>query len=250
MNCARRNKKENKKMKTTKLYSIGLVAIMTFTYAQQTTAQPNFFAGPGYISSINTAMSNSLMRNAGKRGSAGDSRSTSSSQSSTYGEVPAYRRYPAVQFKSTGTWLTVKEAAELLDPVPEDRPETEKMLSSMLDEYEAAARAKGYPNDWALALVSYISLNNRVYHGNTEKLIIPFEQNIGLRDLIAEPATENGIFNNVTDRQKQKLYEFLVMFGAVTYHFYEKAVREKNEEGIKTWKRFAAQNLKAIGIKP
>ena len=119
-----------------------------------------------------------------------------------------------------------------------------------MDKYEAAAREKGYPNDWALALVSYICLNSRVYHGNTEKPIIPFEQNVGLRDVFAEQATENGIFNNVTDRQKQELYETLVMFGGITYDMYEKAVREKNAEGIKTWKRFAAENLKAVGIKP
>lgn len=240
-------------MKITKLYSIGLVAIMALTFCLQTFAQlPStyIYNSPGYINTINTAMSNSVMRNTVRKGSSGDSKSKSSGQSSSYEEVPAYRRYPAVQFKSTGTRLTVKEAAELLDPVPADRPETEKILSGMLDEYEAAARAKGYPNDWALALVSFIALNSRVYHGNTEKPIIPFEQNIGLRDIVAEQATENGIFNNVTDRQKQELYEILVMFGAVTYHFYEKAVREKNAEEIKNCKLFAAQNLKAIGIKP
>lgn len=240
-------------MKIMKLYSIGLVAIMTFTFAQQAFAQlPStyIYNSPGYINSINTAMSNSLMQNARNGKGSGNSKSTSSGQSSTYEEVPAYRRYPAVQFKSTGTRLTVKEAAELLDPVPADRPETEKILSGMLDEYEAAARAKGYPNDWALALVSFIALNSRVYHGNTEKPIIPFEQNIGLRDVVAEQATENGIFNNVTDRQKQELYEILVMFGAITNHFYEKALRENNSEELKACKLFAAQNLKAIGVKP
>lgn len=238
-------------MKFTKLYSIGLVAIMTFTFSQQTTAQlVNFYTSPGYINTIKTAQSNSLLGNYTKKGSSGNSRSTSSDRSSISEIVPDYRRYPAVQFKSTGTRLTVKEAAELLDPVPADRPETEKILSGILDRYEAAARAKGYPNDWALALVSYICLNSRVYHGNTEKPIIPFEQNVGLRDIIAEHATDNGIFKNVTDRKKQELYEILVIFGGVAYESYEKALLEKNPEKIETWKRFAAQNLKDIGIKP
>ena len=234
-----------------KFYSIGFLAAMMFTFSQQSRAQPRtyIYNSPGYINSINTAMSNAVMRNAANGKGSGESRSTSSGESFKY-EEPAYRRYPAVQFKSTGTPLTVKEAAELLDPVPADRPETEKMLSGILDKYEAAAREKGYPNDWALAMVSYISLNGRVYHGNTEKPIIPFEQNGGLRDVLAEQATENGIFNNVTDRQKQELYEILVMFGVLTYEMYEKAVREKNTEGIKTWKLMAASNLKAVGVKP
>ena len=240
------------KMKTIKLYSVGLVAMMVFTCSQQAFAQlPNayIYNTAGWNSFLHTTMSNSVMQNARNGKGSGGSRSTSSSEPFKY-EVPAYRRYPAVQFKSTGTKLTVKEAAELLDPVPADRPETEKILSGILDKYEAAAREKGYPNDWALALVSFISLNSRVYHGNTEKPIIPFEQNVGLRDVVAEQATDNGIFNNVTDRQKQELYEILVIFGGVAYEYYEKALRENNAEGIKTWKRFAAENLKAIGIKP
>ncbi|MEK9139740.1 MAG: DUF6683 family protein [Nitrospirota bacterium] len=237
-------------MRRTEFYSIGFVAIMIFTFSQQSFAQlADFYRSPGYTNTINTALSNSVMGNYTKKGSPGDSKSKSSTEVST-DEVPAYRRYPAVQFKSTGTWLSVKEAAELLDPVPADRPETEKMLSGILDKYEAAASAKGYPNDWALALVSYICLNSRVYHGNTEKPIIPFEQNIGLRDTVAEYATDNGIFNNMTDRQKQRLYEILVMFSGVAYHFYEEALQEKNPENIKAWKLFAAQNLKDIGIKP
>jgi hypothetical protein len=239
-------------MKTTKFFSIGLIAILVFIFSQQSFAQlPQVYIynSPGYINTINTALTNSVMSNYLKKGGSGVSRSKSSSQSASYEVVPDYRRYPAVQFKSTGTRLTVKELAEILDPVPADRPETEKMLSGILDKYEAAARAKGYPNDWALAFVSFVGLNSYIYQGKTEQLIIPFEQNVGVRDVIAEYATDNGIFNNVTDRQKQELYEILVMLGGINYHFYQKAVREKNSEGIKNCKLFAAQNLKTVGIK-
>lgn len=240
-------------MKTTKFYSIGLLAVMIFTFSQQSSAQ-DFYSSPGYTTMIDNMISNyiwnSSMENYIKnKGKSDVSKSKSSGQPTTV-EVPAYRRYPAVQFKSTGTRLTVKEAAELLDPVPADRPETEKILSDILDKYEAAARAKGYPNDWALAYVSYVGLNRHVYHGNTEKPIIPFEQNVGLRDVVAELATANGIFDNTTDRQKQELYEILVIFSGVAYHFYENALQEKNAEKIKSWRLFAAQNLRDIGIKP
>lgn len=245
-------------MKTTKFYLAGLVAITIFTFSQQVSAQwADFYSSSNYSNMVNNLISNSIWNSAMAKytkqkntGSSGVSKSKSKSAGqSTEPEVPAYRRYPAVQFKSTGTKLTVKEAAEILDPVPEDRPETEKMLSDILDKYEAAARAKGYPNDWALAYVSYVGLNSHVYNGITEEPIIPFEQNIGLRDLVAESATDNGIFDNATDRQKQELYEILVMFGGLTYHFYEKALREKDEKELKAVKLFAAQNLKAIGIK-
>ena len=117
-------------------------------------------------------------------------------------------------------------------------------------EYETAAAAKGLPNDWALAFVSFVGLNMDVYNGITEKPIIPFEQNVGVRDVVAEYATDHGTFNNVTDRKKQELYEFLVMFGGLTYHMCEKAGREKNAEELKNCKVAAAANLKIVGIKP
>lgn len=120
----------------------------------------------------------------------------------------------------------------------------------IISKYETEAAAKGYPDDWAVAYVSYIGLNSHVYHGKTEKPILPFEQNLGLRDVVAEYATDNGIFNNVTDRHKQELYELLVMLGGLTYHFYEKAGSKNNAEELKNCKLAAAHNLKLIGIKP
>ena len=179
-----------------------------------------------------------------------DVSTTDSSSQSTPPVVPEYRRYPAVQFKSTGTLLTLQEYLDAVQISQEDKIELKELILKIFKEYETAAAAKGYPNDWALAYVSFVGLNNHVYHGNTGKPIIPFEQNVGLRDVVAEHATDNGIFNNVTDQQKQELYELLVMIGGLTYHLYEKASKEKNVEEIKNLQLSAAQNLKLIGVGP
>jgi hypothetical protein len=243
-------------MKTTKLYSIGLTAIMIFTFSQQTFAQlVDFYSSAGYSNLmsdlVNNSIWNSSMANYTKKNnrSSGVSRSKSSNQTSTY-EVPAYRRYPAVQFKSTGTRLTLQEYLDSVNVSPEDKAELKKLVLEIFKKYETEAARKGYPNDWALAYVSYIGLNMHVYHGKTEEPLIPFEQNVGLRDVVAEYATDNGLFNNVTDRQKQELYELLVMLGGLTYHFYEKAQRENKSEELKAVKLGAAHNLKLIGLKP
>ena len=233
-------------------YSIGLVVLMMFTFSQQASAQDYSF----YNQMFSNMLSDKIWDNIYKQSSPGYSaarknsaRSGSTGRTST-NEVPAYRQYPKVQFKSTGTRLTVNEFAELIDPVPADRPETRRMLSGILEKYEAAAAAKGYPNDLALAIVSYIGLNAHVYSGSAEKPIVPFEQNVGLRDTIAEAFTDNGTFNNKTDQEKQKMYEVLVMISGLTYHFHEKAIREKNAEELKTCKLAAKQNLERFGIKP
>jgi hypothetical protein len=40
------------------------------------------------------------------------------------------------------------------------------------------------------------------------------------------------------------------MIGGLTYHYFEKANREKNAEEIKNCRLAAAQNLKLIGVSP
>lgn len=241
-------------MKTSKLYLSGLAVVMIFTFSQQIFAQ-DFYSSPGWINTIATIQENQYVKNALGIGnnknnrSSGVFQSRSSSQSEPY-EVPAYRKYPAVQFKSTGTRLTLQEYLDSVNSSPQEKAELKELVLKIFKEYEAAAAAKGLPNDWALAFVSYVGFNMHVYSGATEKPIIPFEQNVGVRDVVAEYATDHGIFNNVTDRKKQELYEFLVMFGGLTYHMCEKVRREANAEEMKNCKLAAAQNLKIVGIKP
>ena len=241
-------------MKPTKLYSVGLVTLMMFTLSQQASAQSYSFYNDMFSNMLSDRIWDSIYKQSSPGYSAAknrlsDSKSRSAKQASTT-EVPAYRRYPSVQFKSTGTWLKVKELAELVDPVPEDRAETRRMLSGILEKYEAAAAAKGYPNDLALALVSYIGLNSHVYTGKRGKPIIPFEQNVGLRDMIAENSVQNGTFSSMTDRQRQEMYEVLVMISGLTYHFFEKAMNEKNAKDLENSKIVAARNLRMLGIEP
>jgi hypothetical protein len=242
-------------MKTTRILSVAIVIGVTVAAAQQASAQlVNIYSSPGWVNTIASIQESQIVKNAlgntkNKTGSSSVSKSTSSSQSEPY-VVPAYRRYPAVQFKSTGTRLTLQEYLDSLPIGAQDKPEAKEFILKTFKEYETEAAAKGYPNDWALAFVSYVSLNSRIYHGITEKPILPFEQNIGMRDVVAEYVTDNGIFNNVTDRQKQELYELLVIGGALTYQVYEKALKENDTEQLKNLKLMAVQQLKVVGIKP
>lgn len=247
-------------MKTTKLYSLGLAAVMILTCSPPTFAQlVDFYTSPGYTRLVDNLMTNYIWNSSMDRytknytnknpGGSGVTQSRSPSPSKPY-EVPAYRRYPAVQFKPTGTRLMLQELADTFGKTPQDRADWKELISETLNKYETAARAKGYPNDLALAYVSYVGLNKLVYHGVTEEPIIPFEQNIGLRDVVAELATDHGTFSKYTDREKQILYELFVVYGAVAYHLNEKAIREKNTEDIKKSRLLAGQNLELAGIKP
>lgn len=247
-------------MKTAKLCLIGFMTLTVFACPQPSFAQiVDFYSSPGYSAMINTMINNhiwntSMERHYGiKTKGYGGSKSGTSSRSSAPASppvVPEYRLYPAVQFKSTGTRLTLQDYLDNLQGTPQEKAEIKTMVLDIFNKYEAAAAAKGYPNDWALAFVSAVGLNSHVYSGKTEKPILPFEQNIGLRDLVAEKATDTGMFNNVSDRQKQELYELLVMGGGMAYTLYEKALKENNTAELKVIRQAAGQNLKLLGINP
>lgn len=238
----------------TKRCPTGLLIIMIVAFSQRSFSQyGNFYSSPGYTNLINTLVDNyiwkSSMEKYTKEYKGGSSSTRPDSPRKSVPEVvPEYRRYPAVQFKSTGTRLTLQEYLDAIQVSAEEKATYKEVILKTFKEYEAEAALKGLANDWALAYVSFVGINTHIYNGRTEKMLIPFEQNVGLRDVVAEQATDKGTFNNVTDQQKQELYELMIILSGLTYHFYEKAVKEKNEEDIKSCKLLAEQNLKLIGV--
>ena len=243
-------------MKPLRFLLLPLIATL-LSLSQQSSAQYRDSLGSPWSNPISATMSTMIwnkinemtMYGAANKRSSGSSRRTKNTPSQPE-VVPAYRLYPPVRFKSTGTRLKLSEMVDAFGGTAQEKAETKILLAGILDKYDAAAAAKGYPNDLALAVVSYIGLNSQVYHQRSEDTILPFEMNIGLRDVFAESAVDNGIFKDLTDRQKQEMYEAFVMMGGVTYHFYEEAKKKNNLEELKTCKLVAEKNLGYIGIKP
>jgi len=242
-------------MKTIKPHAILAATILIFLFSKDTMGQlANFYSSANYSNFINNMISNSIWQSSMEKytkESKGGSRISKedSIRQSMPEVVPEYRRYPAVQFKSTGTRLTLQPYLDATDISAQEKVELKELVLKIFSDYESTGAAKSYPNDWALAYVSFVGINTHVYNGRTGKMIIPFEQNVGLRDVVAEQATDNGLFKNVTDKEKQELYELMILMGGLTYHYYEKACKENNAQEIENCKQSAAQNLKLIGIK-
>ena len=233
----------------TRILSISLVVLAMLAASQPSFAQAY---GAAYQSFINTLITNKIMESSMKNYPKDNSRksgSSSASSSSRPPEVPDYRKYPVVQFKPSGTRLILQEYLDGVTGTSQDKAEAKELVLGILSGYETAAAAKGLPYDLALATVSYIGLNRHVYSG-AEEPIIPFEQNVGLRDVLAENMTKSGVLANYSDQKKQEIYEFLVIFGGLTYQLCDKARKEKNAEELKNCKLASAQNLKFMGIEP
>ena len=242
-------------MKRTNLCVVCLAVVTLFLFSEQASAQDYSFYNNMFSNMLSSRIWDSIYQQSSP-GYADAKRKLMGSQSQSSGQASAVQVTPsqmnqAVQFKSTGTrMMTQKFADGLGDKFKLDKATLNGMLSTILDKYDAEAATRGYSGDLALALGSYIALNSRVYAGSKEQPTLPYDQNPELRDAVAKYAAQDGIFNNMTNRQRQEMYEALVMVGVFTHLLYETAQKGGDPETQKTIKNMAKQNLKSIGINP
>lgn len=145
-----------------------------------------------------------------------------------------------MRFRSTGTQLKTREIANSIDA---GNPQVFTILTTILQEYEKGARAAGHPNDLALALSFFFATNASIFHGAGQ----PTDpQMISLRDTIAEALGESKALTGITDRQKQEMYETLVIFTGFALATYQEGKQSGNAETVRVAKQLAGQNLLAI----
>jgi len=146
----------------------------------------------------------------------------------------------SVLFRPTGTQLKTREIANLIDA---GNAQVFTILTTILQEYEKGARAAGHANDLALALSFFFATNASVYHDAGE----PTDpQMIELRNVIAEALVEGKALNGVSDRQKQEMYETLVIFTGFALATYQEGKQGRNAETVKVSQQLAGQNLLAV----
>jgi hypothetical protein len=155
----------------------------------------------------------------------------------------------AVRFRSTGTQLRTQAFADFLsaDGTPETKQQMPLIISTLLTEYEKAARAQGKPNDLALATTAALVYNSSIYNDTPD----PEDARImELRDALAELAAEDGTFASMTDRQKQELYENLVISTMLAKVGYEEAKKTGDKTTMASYRSLAGQTLQAVSGMP
>jgi hypothetical protein len=150
-----------------------------------------------------------------------------------------------VRFRSVGTELKTREIANLIGP---GNPQVLTIMTTILQEYEKGARAAGKPNDLALALSFFFATNASVYHDSG----MPADARVmELRDTIAAALVEENGLRSVSDRQKQEMYETLVLFTGFALATYQEGKQGGNVETVRVSQQLAGQNLLAItGVSP
>jgi hypothetical protein len=241
--------KEHKSLRSRSLFLISILLVMCAPVLAQHASDSLgvTFGTPAGATITNAIMDRIARRNRERRlAAARRSSATSTARRPSDSAPPAAKlNESSVLFRPTGTQLKTREIANLIDA---GNPQVLKLLTALLDEFDKGARAAGHPNDLALALSFFFATNASIYHGGGQP---PDPPMVELRDMIAEALVEGNALNGVTDRQKQEMYETLVLFTGFTLAVYEEGKQGGNAETIKTSQQLAGQNLLAlIGISP
>lgn len=231
---------------------VGLLILLSLVMCAPVAAQYSDSLGGNWNNPASAMITNIIMDRyarrrleknlAAKRSGASSAAATSSTHSTT----PVAKLSDAsLHFRPTGTQLKAVEIANLMDP---GNPQLVKLMVALLDEYEKNARAAGEPNDLALALSFFFATNASVYHDAGQ----PTDpQMLELRETIAEALLGGNGFKGVTDRQKQEMYEALVLYTGIALAAYQEGKQGGNAESVKSGQMLAGQNLLAVtGISP
>ena len=91
-------------------------------------------------------------------------------------------------------------------------------------------------------------MNASIYHDRAQ----PTDQEMmELRETIAEALVEGNGLAGVTDRQKQEMYETLVLFTGFALGAYQEGKQSGNDASVNAGRQLAGQNLLAVsGISP
>jgi len=149
----------------------------------------------------------------------------------------------AIQFRPTGTYLKTRALAESLGNSAAEREQYQKLMNTVLDAFGQQAQKAGFPNDIAAAIAFFLGENIRIYRGLPD---LSDQQYINLRNTIADALVSSGALNNLTDRQKQEMYETLVAYTGITQYGYEQGVQARNDAIIKGYQKVAGQNLRTV----
>ena len=240
--------KEHKSRSSRSLFLILiLLVICTPVLAQH--ASDNLgvtFGTPAGATIKQTIMDRIAQRNRERRLAARRSGASTTARTSSASTPPVAKLNEAsVLFRPTGTQLKTREIANLIDA---GNPQVLTILTAILQEFDKGARAAGHPNDLALALSFFFATNASVYHDGGQPADPPM---VELRDTIAEALVEGNALKGVTDRQKQEMYETLVIFTGFALATYQEGKQGGDADTVKVSRQLAGQNLLAlIGISP
>lgn len=150
---------------------------------------------------------------------------------------------PSLRFHSGGGFIKPRELADMLGNDQAERDQYFALMNAVLDGFNKKVTAAGLQNDVSIALSYFFCENIRIYRGLPE---LSDQQFIDLRNSFASALLAGGGVAGASDKQKQEMYETLVIYTGLTQLFYERGKQGNNESIVKGSQQLAGQNLQTV----
>lgn len=153
---------------------------------------------------------------------------------------PAKPNYAASDFKSTGTRLMLEQFVALAESENERR-ELRKSLRDFFNGYEKEVRK----NNLGYALAFFLGANMQIA---TEKEISDADSEL----LAAEchnALVSSGMLNELSNKEKQELYELLVLTTGIVSSLYQHAISAQDDALKEQAQEIAKKSLAQFGVK-
>ena len=149
----------------------------------------------------------------------------------------------SLRFRSSGGYIKTRELADQLGGTQAERDQYFKMMNAVLAAFDGQAAKSGRKNDLPSALSYFLAENARIYHGQADLSDAQFFE---LRNQIAQALTADGAIRSMSDRQKQEMYETLVVYTGLTQYGFEESVKAGNQQMSQGYQKLAGMNLEAV----
>jgi hypothetical protein len=188
-----------------------------------------------------TMVYNRLLLDAAKKKSAPEAEEAQAPQARR--QSPSARRLRvSTTFRPVAPSLMVQDLAQGMGTTPAERAQLTEAFSQFLRVFEDQARADKELHDLSRAAAFFVVANYAVASGRepTEKQTITVEEKFRA-GLSASPQ-----FGAMADREKQKLYETLVIFGSLPVAGYNSAEERKDAGQQQVFRKLARQNIQTL----
>jgi hypothetical protein len=185
----------------------------------------------------------SIANQQGKRGSqtaAANSASTTRTKSQSSSTAADYSM---LRFRPVANSGVAKQVADVLGRDPTERSAVLQILEEVKRSYEAEAAKAGNSNDVAAALTFFLATGSMAYHQTdfpadnvTDAMVQVLHQ-----ELSVSPE-----FRSMTDLQKQKLHDWLVVVGGFVLAGYLDAVKKTDAKQLADYKELANASFKLV----
>lgn len=175
-------------------------------------------------------------------------KSASGRQTTAASSGPRIEHVPAVPknygaFRPDPSVNTGRTIADALGQTPEEKQLYLAIYSTTKDAFEKEVSAKGWKNNLAAAFTFFIVSNATIYHGGAE----PNEESISaIYQAINQTIDEIPEFAQMTNRDKQGLYNTLVGFAGIPIATFVEGQNNKDDATMKIAAQLAGKLMREL----